>query len=59
MSVLIQRECKDALSVYVPRPVVLNVILLDLLHMVIALREIHAFGILPREISNETEKRQD
>ena len=38
----------------IPRSVVLNVVLLDLLDVVIRLRKVHSLGILPCKISNET-----
>jgi hypothetical protein len=44
---------------YVPRSVVLNVVLLYLLNVVVSLRVIHPLCVLPGEISNQTEARQD
>jgi len=43
----------------IPRPVILNVVLLNLLHMVVRLRIIHSLGIFPRKVSNETQGRQN
>lgn len=42
----------------VPWSVVLNVILLNLLHMMITLREVHSLGILPCKISDQAERWQ-
>lgn len=41
------------------RPVVLDVVLLDLLHVVVRLRPVHALGVLPREVAQEAERRQE
>ena len=41
---------------YIPRPIVLNVILLDLLHMMVALRVVHPLCVLPRQISDQAQR---
>ena len=41
------------------RAVVLDVVLLDLLHVVIRLRQVHALGILPGEVAQETDGGQE
>ena len=40
-------------------PVVLDVVLLDLLHVVIGLRAVHALGVLPRDVAEEAECGED
>lgn len=40
---------------YIPRPVVLNVILLNLLNVVVCLRKVHSLGILPSNIARQTQ----
>ena len=37
-----------------PGPVVLHIVLLNLLHMVVSLWKIHAFGVLPRKVPHQT-----
>ena len=39
-------------------PVVLDVVLLDLLHVVVGLRPVHALGVLPGEVAQQAEARQ-
>lgn len=42
----------------IPRSVILNIVLLNLLNMVIGLWPIHSLGILPRHVAYQTENRQ-
>ena len=39
-----------------PWPIVLNVVFLDLLDVVVTLREVHAFRILPGKVSDQAER---
>jgi hypothetical protein len=41
----------------IPRSIILNVILLNLLHMMVRLRPVHPFIILPRKVSYQTQRR--
>ena len=41
-----------------PRPVVLDIVLLDLLDVVVCLRGVHALGVLVREVPEKTQRRQ-
>ena len=43
---------------YVPWSVVLDVVLLNLLHMVVRLWVIHALGVFPRKVAYQTNRRQ-
>lgn len=43
---------------HVPWPVVLDVVFLNLLHVVVRLRVVHALSVLPREITNQAHRRE-
>ena len=40
-------------------PIILDVVLLDLLHVVIGLRAVHTFVVLPGEVPKESEEREE
>jgi hypothetical protein len=47
------------LKLFHPRPIILNIIFLNLLHVMIGLRFVHALGIFPGNIARETEDGDD
>lgn len=45
-------------KIYVPRTIILNVVLLDLLNVMVGLRVVHAFSVFPSIISEQAESWQ-
>lgn len=43
---------------YVPWSIVLDVVLLNLLHVMVRLRVVHALGVFPRKVADQTHGRQ-
>ena len=42
-----------------PRPIILYIVLLDLLHVVVLLGEVHALGVLPGEVADQAHRGED
>ena len=48
----------EMMVLYVPWSIVLDVVLLNLLHMMVRLWVIHALGVFPRKVAYQTNRRQ-
>lgn len=52
------RGIAETRALYVPWPVVLDVVLLNFLHMMVRLWVVHALGVFPRKVADQTYGRQ-
>jgi hypothetical protein len=52
--VSVARDLVKIMELYIPWPIVLDIVLLDFLHVMIRLWIVHALGVLPSEIAYQT-----